>query len=342
MRIDDAPAPNASAPTASAPKAAAADPSATQAVVGAGREGRPRRVLIIFNRNAGGGRKIARLEEVIELLKRSGVDVELHETSFAGDAGQTANRARFLATGPDMVICAGGDGTINEVVNGMAGGDTPLALLPIGTANVLAAEIGLETDTASVAAAILEGVSVPVHLGRANDRYFVLMTGVGLDAEVVATVDVKLKRRTGKLAYALATLKRWAAYRNRRYRVTIDGTPYEAAAAIIANGHYYGGRFVCAENARITEPGLHACLFQKPGRWQAVYYMLALFGGFLDRLNTYRVIPARTVTIEDEGADAVGQGPVQGDGDIVTRLPVTVSVAEETVIVRMPGRPESA
>lgn len=321
---DDDPVPKAPAPTAPG------DPAPAP----------PGRVLIIFNRNAGGGRKVARLEAVVGCLTRCGVDVQVHETSFAGDAGQAAARARFRATGPDMVICAGGDGTINEVVNGLAGGDTPLALLPIGTANVLAAEIGLETDPESVTDAILHGISVPIHLGRANDRYFVLMAGVGLDAEVVASVDRSLKRRTGKFAYALATLRRWTAYRARRYRVSVDGTRYEAAAAIVANGHYYGGRFVCAENARITEPGLHACLFQKPGRWQAVYYMVALFGGFLDRLNTYRVIPATTVTVEEPGAETQSPGPVQGDGDIIARLPLSVRVAEETVILRMP-RPGS-
>ena len=294
--------------------------------------GRPvRRALIIFNRNAGGGRKVARLEETVERLTKEGVEVEIHRTSFAGDAEQTAHAARFLGSGPDVVIGAGGDGTLNEVVNGLAGGDTPLALLPMGTANVLAAEVGLATDTDTVVDTILSGIPTPVHLGMANGRYFTLMTGVGLDAEVVDSVDRDLKRRTGKLAYGLATLKRWAAYRDHHFRVTVDGVEHRAAGAIVANGHYYGGRFVCAENARITEPGLHVCLFQKPGRWQAVYYMLALFGGFLDRLNTYRVIPGREIRIVDDQ-----DGPVQGDGDIITRLPLSISVAPETVRILYP------
>lgn len=329
MRTDDRRA--SSGPAA---KDAPGGPAAAESQDRLRAEGAVRTALIIFNRNAGGGRKIARLEEVVARLSGAGVEVKVHETSFAGDAAQTAGAARFTGSGTDVVICAGGDGTINEVVNGMAGGDTPLALLPIGTANVLAAEIGLETDPQSVVEAILKGVATPVHLGTANGRYFTLMTGVGLDAEVVATVDIKLKRRTGKLAYALATLRRWAAYRNHHFQVTVDGVTHQAAAAIVANGHYYGGRFVCAEDARITEPGLHVCLFQKPGRWQAIYYMMALFGGFLDRLNTYRVIPCRHVAIRN-GRD----GPVQGDGDIITRLPVDITVAAETVVLMMPRRP---
>jgi YegS/Rv2252/BmrU family lipid kinase len=294
---------------------------------------RVRRALIIYNRNAGGGRRASRLEEVVALLTREGVEVEIHQTSFAGDAEQTAAAARFVGSGPDVLICAGGDGTINEVVNGLAGGDTPLALLPMGTANVLAAEIGLETDPQALVDNIFSGVPVTVHLGIANDRYFTLMTGVGLDAEVVASVDKKLKRKTGKLAYGLATLKRWSVYRDHHFRVTVDGVEHRAAGVIVANGHYYGGRFVCAENARITEPGLHVCLFQKPGRWQAVYYMIALFGGFLDRLNTYRVIPGREIHIADDR-----DGPVQGDGDIITQLPLAIRVAEETIRVLMPRK----
>ena len=297
------------------------------------RPGRPvRRALIIYNRNAGGGRKAARLEETVSRLTDAGVEVEIHLTSFAGDAEQTAHAARFLGSGPDVVICAGGDGTLNEVVNGLAGGDTPLALLPMGTANVLAAEIGLATDTDTVVDTILAGRPVPVYLGMANGRYFTLMTGVGLDAEVVASVDRDLKRRAGKLAYGLATVKRWGGYRGHHFRVTVDGVEHRAAGVIVANGHYYGGRFVCAENARITEPGLHVCLFQKPGRWQAVYYMLALFGGFLDRLNTYKVIPGSEIHITDDR-----DGPVQGDGDIITRLPLSISVAPQTVRILFPN-----
>ncbi|SDF75726.1 MULTISPECIES: diacylglycerol/lipid kinase family protein [Thalassobaculum] len=324
-RTDSATAPAATAvTTATAEPGPSGDPAVRQV----------RRALIIFNRNAGGGRKVARLEETVAQLTGAGVEVEIHRTSFAGDAEQTAHAARFLGSGPDVIICAGGDGTINEVVNGLAGGDTPLALLPIGTANVLAAEIGLATDTATVVDTIFTGVPTPIHLGTANGRYFTLMTGVGLDAEVVASVDRKLKRRTGKLAYALATLKRWTAYRDHHFRVTVDGVEHRAAGVVVANGHYYGGRFVCAENARITEPGLHVCLFQKPGRWQAVYYMLALFGGFLDRLNTYRVIPGREIHIADDR-----DGPVQGDGDIITQLPLTIGVADETVRILMPRTP---
>src|SRR3546814_9466979 len=91
------------------------------------------------------------------------------------------------------LVAAGGDGTINGVVNGLAGGGVPLALLPLGTANVLAAEIGLEESPAEIVRAILRGPAVPIHLGDVNGRHFTLMAGIGLDADVVAAVNPRLR-----------------------------------------------------------------------------------------------------------------------------------------------------
>lgn len=294
-----------------------------------------RHVLVIHNPNAGRRRRRRRLHTVVADLRRAGIRVELRPTSGAGDAGRFAREALATAErgdGPDVVVAAGGDGTINEVVNGLAGGPLPLALLPLGTANVLAAEIGLEETPEEIVRAILRGPAVPIHLGDVNGRRFTLMAGIGLDAEVVATVNPRLKRATGKFAYAVATLQRWLEYRRHRFRIEIDGVLHEAAAAVVANGHYYAGRFVCAGEARLTDPRLHVCLFEKPGRWQAVYYMVGLFGGFLPRLKSYRVVPAREVAILAESAR-----PVQGDGDVIARLPVRIRVADETVPLVMPA-----
>lgn len=294
-----------------------------------------RHVLVIHNPNAGRRRRRHRLHSVVADLERAGTRVELKPTAGAGDALRFARAAVESAArgeGPDVVVAAGGDGTINEVVNGMAGAGVPLALLPLGTANVLAAEIGLVETPEEIVRAILHGPAVPIHLGDVNGRRFTIMAGIGLDAEVVASVNPRLKRATGKFAYAVATLQRWLEYRRHRFRIEIDGVLHEAAAAVVANGHYYAGRFVCAGEARLTDPRLHVCLFEKPGRWQAVYYMAGLFGGFLPRLKSYRVVPAREVAILAEGAR-----PVQGDGDVIARLPVRIRVADETLHLVMPA-----
>ncbi|GHD55181.1 hypothetical protein GCM10017083_33730 [Thalassobaculum fulvum] len=293
-----------------------------------------RRVLVIHNPNAGRGRRRHRLQAAIAELERLGAQVEVVLTAAAGDAIRYAHAALAGAAagdGPDVVVAAGGDGTINAVVNGLAGGPLPLALLPLGTANVLAAEIGLPDDVTAVVRAIRHGPAVPIHLGEVNGRRFTLMAGVGMDAEIVASVSPRLKRRAGKAAYAVAALVRWLKYRRHRYRIEVDGVLHEAAAAVFANGHYYAGRFVCADDARLTDPHLHVCLFETPGRWHMALYTLALLGGFLGHLKSYRVITGREIVIADDDGR-----PVQGDGDVVARLPVRIRIADQTLPLVMP------
>ncbi len=311
------------------------DPAVTATAADASVEGCRRRVMIIHNPNAGRRRRRSRLHDVLIELERLGCAVDVRSTAGAGDAERYARGARASAAagdGPDVVVAAGGDGTINEVVNGLAGGTMPLALLPMGTANVLAAEIGLREEPRDIARTIQRGEAVTIHLGEVNGRRFTLMAGIGLDADVVASVQPRLKRATGKFAYAVATLQRWLQYRRHRFRIEIDGVAHDAAAAVVANGHYYAGRFVCAGDARLTDPWLHVCLFEKPGRWHAAFYMAGLFGGFLPRVKSFRVVPGRDIAILEQGAR-----PVQGDGAVIARLPVRIRLSEETVPLVMPA-----
>ena len=215
-----------------------------------------RNILILFNPVAG-GRRGRRLRAVLDLLQKCDARVELRTTGAPGDARRFAGEADDDV---DTIVAAGGDGTINEVVNGMAArgtGGPDLALLPLGTANVLAAEIGFRDLSARrIANTIAEGASRDLYLGRADSRYFALMCGVGFDAHVVARVTPHLKRRLGKLAYVLASLVELWRYRPRRYAVTLDGRRHDAASAIVANAHFYGGRYVVAPRARIDEAEL--------------------------------------------------------------------------------------
>ncbi len=275
------------------------------------------RLLVIFNPAA--GRRRQRLAAVLAALRARGCAIDVMETTAAGDAERWAahaDPARF-----DRLVVAGGDGTVNEVVNGLAGSSLPLAIVPLGTANVLAAETGLRTDPESVARAIVEGVPRPVSLGLVNGRRFLLMAGVGFDAHVVRDVTVPLKRRLGKGAYVWAVVRQLLAFGFPRYRVTIDGTKWQAASVVIANGRYYAGRFVCAPGGRLETPELEVCLFLRSGRRAVVLYALALFTGMLPKLRSYRVIPARRIEIAGPPGD-----PVQGDGDIVGHLDAEIEV----------------
>lgn len=295
---------------------------------------RPPNLLAIFNPTAGPRRR-HRFHHAMAIFGDRGALVRVHETTAPRDAELVARAAQ----GFDAVVAAGGDGTINEVVNGLMaheGPIPPLGILPLGTANVLAAELGLPMDPAAAAGIILEGGLTDIHLGLAGGRHFSLMAGVGFDAHVVAGLDAGLKRRIGKGAYVWETLQQLAADPAARYRVTVDGRPFEAASAVIANSHYYGGRFVLAPDATPLRPGFEICLFARGGRLATVGYMAAMALGLLPRLKGYRVVSGRSVTVEG----AAGE-PVQADGDIVASLPLSVTIAERTLPVLV-SAPRSA
>jgi len=294
---------------------------------------RARRMTVVFNPTAGSRRRL-RLEQTLALLREAGCEVAVHATAARGDAETIARTFRDKPPASDMLVVAGGDGTINEAVNGLlanGGASWPLAVVPLGTANVLAAEIGLATEPAAVARTIADGRAVCAYVGTANGRCFTAMAGVGFDAHVVANVDVGLKRRFGKGAYVIESLRELFRFRFPRYRVTVDGRSLEAASVIVAKGHYYAGRYVCAPDARLDEPEFHVCLFERGGRWNAVRYAVALALGRLPKLADFRIVRGRSVMIEGPAGD-----PVQGDGDIIARLPVRIDIAPQPLRLIVP------
>jgi diacylglycerol kinase (ATP) len=290
-----------------------------------------RRLLIIFNPTCGWRRR-RRFAAVLSRLRARGCQATVLETAAPGDAERLAAAAdpgRY-----DLLVVAGGDGTINEAINGLGDRRLPLAILPLGTANVLAAELGLGADPDAIARTIVLGVARPVTVGIANGRRFVLMAGAGFDALVVATVNLDVKRRLGKAAYALAILRQLLVCGFPGYRVTLDGVAHEAASVLVANAHFYGGRFVAAPAADLQSPSLEVGLFERSGRAAAIGYALALLLGWLRHLKSYRVLAARRIEIEGPAGE-----PVQADGDVIARLPVVIEALPAALeLVFPPGR----
>jgi YegS/Rv2252/BmrU family lipid kinase len=274
-------------------------------------------ILIIHNPTS--GRRRGALREVIARLEGMGCRVTVHQTTCAGDAKAVA--LRTTKDQYDRIVVAGGDGTVNEVLNGLTPSSPPIALIPMGTANVLAAEIGLGSRPDEIARTIAQGEARPVSLGDVNGRKFVLMTGVGFDAFVVATVSAPIKRMLGKGAYVLASLRQFLRGRLPHFEVHVDGTRYEAASIIIANARYYGGKFVCAPEARMDSPVLQVCLFERRGRVFVAIYAVALLLGILHKMPGYRILAAKQIEIRQPDGAAI-----QSDGDSVGLTPAQVTV----------------
>ena len=293
-----------------------------------------RTVLVIHNPTAGRRRR-ARLAQAVRFLDRLRCVVTVQPTRRAGDAETLARDA--VGQGYDAIVAAGGDGTVNEVINGLGDSDETLGIIPLGTANVLAAEIGLVADPAVAARTIVRGTRRDVWLGRVtgagqtSPRLFSMMAGVGFDARVVAGVDPKLKRWTGKFAYLLRGVIELIGYKADRFSIVVDGRAYTATSAIIANGRYYGGRYVSVPGARLDDGWLHVCLFQRGGRRNMIRYGLALLTGRLTRLPDVAVEVGRSIAIEGP-PDA----PLHADGDIVAALPATVEISPKPLTVLFP------
>jgi YegS/Rv2252/BmrU family lipid kinase len=291
---------------------------------------RGRRILVVFNPAAGRGRK--RLSDILTRLETLGCRVTLRETAGPGDAGRIV---RQESQGYDVVAVAGGDGTINEAANGLA--EMPaapaLAIIPFGTANVLAWEIGLGTGSERTARTIAESQPTEVYTGLVNGRHFLMMAGVGFDAAVVASVDARLKRALGKLAYIWRMAVEMFRYRYPMFTVTVDGVTYQAASAVVAKGHFYGGQFICAPAARLTDPSFEVCLFLRGGRWHVARYSLALALGRLAELPTVRIVRGRDISLSGP-ADT----PVQADGELVAQLPAQIQVSARRLGLLQPIR----
>jgi len=280
------------------------------------------RWMVIHNPTAG-WRRARKLARALRRLAAMGLPVSVRRTTQRGDAERFA---RAAADDPTIraVVVAGGDGTINEALNGLGGSDTPLGILPLGTANVLAHELAIGDGIDRSVGALRTGQARAVRLGIVNGRRFAMMAGVGFDAWVVSAVDPRAKRRLGKGAYLIAGLRVFRRWRPRRYRVTIDGRAFVAGSAICCNGRFYGGRFVLAPAARLDDDRLHVVLFDRAGRGAVLRYVLAMACGLIPRLTDVQVVPGRTIAIEAiDGA----REPVQADGDIVAQLPATIGMA---------------
>jgi YegS/Rv2252/BmrU family lipid kinase len=286
-------------------------------------------MIVIFN-PAAGRRRASALWRVLDLLSASGVRLELAETQYAGHATVLAREA--VAAGVTLVVAAGGDGTIAEVANGLAGSAARMGVIPLGTANVLAHELSLPFAPRAVAAALAFGRTCTLWPGIASgpgmERLFVQMLGVGLDAQVVHELNLPMKRLIGKGAYVVQTMRELARYPYPMLRVRLDGVEVEAASVIVTKGRLYAGRFTLAPDADATRPGFTVALFGHNGPLAAMMYGAAL------PLNLLAHAPGMII----RGAtvvDILGNGsvPAQADGDPAGMTPITVRDATSAIEV---------
>ena len=299
----------------------------------------PRRILLIANPLAGRGGQRARALRTARfygLLREGGVECEIAFTAAPGDATRLAREA--VAAGFREVVVSGGDGTINEALQGLIGTEgVRLGVWPSGTANVLARELKLPLDLGGAAEAVARGETRLIYAGRATweetgeRRYFLLMAGIGLDASVVERVRPRLKRRVGEAAFWVSGLSHLAAWRPRPFEIEVGGRAVAATFAAVGKAAHYGGELGITPRARIDVPDFEICAVDSASRLR----YLRLLSHAMRRGG----VPAETAGVQflrATRARATGDAAVQVDGELFGRLPMTFEIVADPVEVIAP------
>jgi diacylglycerol kinase (ATP) len=299
---------------------------------------------IIHNPTAG-PRDIRRaMERVRSDLERRGWTVELRMTERAGDALVFARSA--AEAGCDVAIAAGGDGTVNETVNGLVGTHTALGVLPVGTGNVWAKQLGIPTYTLTnplrlqeAAAGLVEGVFRQVDVGRVSGqgdaRCFLCWAGIGLDAQVTVEMEPRPRfaKRLGMLPYAIATLIVARDFSGVRTRVSLDGAVVRGRTllVLVSNIQQYAGVFKVARRARVDDGLLDVFVFKGLGFPYAVRHMLTIISNRY--LQDPRVVHRQASRIEVRTEEVMS---VQVDGDPIGTTPITLEAVPRALRVLVP------
>jgi diacylglycerol kinase (ATP) len=302
--------------------------------------------LLIYNLASGRRRerRFAEIEQAVRVLKEAGIAVELAPTKGAGTATGIARNAVALRRG--MVIACGGDGTINEIINGLAGSRVPMALLPAGTANILAKELGIPWDIPHAARLISGGSVKRIALGLAvapdgrysaqvppEGRYFLCVAGAGPDGALVHAVNNGLKSKTGQFAYWAEGARQLLRYDFPEIRIRWGGEERVATLVVVGRTVNYGGPFKITTGASLHEDCFE--LLTNSSR-RGFHYLACLPALWVGKLRSMKGIDAWKCP--EIVCDPVGEAQVyaQVDGEPIGTLPLCFRIVPDALSLVIP------
>ncbi len=314
---------------------------------------KPKRATLIANPTAGGGTERL-IKKAYNLLVDRDIDVELLYTDHKGHAESIARevvrglegRGTEAPTG-HIVIAAGGDGTYNEVANGLVHTQIPMAILPMGTTSVLAREIKIPLDIERSIRTLFDGVLIEANVGliecygqgQGVRRYFLLMAGIGFDGDTVRAVDTDKKKKIGKFAYIFQGVRQFARYKGYNIQVHmaenrfIIGKPdsvgpnwavLDCSNLIIGKGAHYGGPFTITADASLMDNYFFAFATKGKRRTDLIRQVIRIVFNRHHNLPDSRYFQTRRMYIE-------GNAPIQIDGDYIGTLPANLIVVERAL-----------
>ena len=294
-----------------------------------------RRATIIYNPMSGRpARRAEDVRQMIGLLEQRGISAESSATTGPDDATRLAREA--AAAGFDIVVGYGGDGTLNEIIQGMVGSRARLAVWPGGTSNVVARDLCMPFDIAQLADVIAKGKTKRISLGLAitpdtRHRYFFMMAGIGLDASIARSVNKNLKRRTGEFAYWVTGLKHLFTWKAETFVIEVDGKAYESAFALIGNGKGYGGGICMTPHAQLEEPWFEVYIL--PPQASKLAYLRALAACMRGQPESTN---ATLVTGQRIKANSTHEPWVEVDGELIGPLPMTFDIVPDALSIIVP------
>jgi diacylglycerol kinase (ATP) len=285
-------------------------------------------LMVVIGNPGAGSYSRRRLDEAVERLSSAGTCVEVFLTRTKGDAETEAKR--ITRRKPAAIVVAGGDGTINDVANGLAMSPVAVGILPMGSVNVLSREVGISKDVGRASRQIMEGREHPIALGRISSengdtvRYFLLMADIGYGGRTVAELNNRLKCLSSRTAFVVSGTKNLLKKPSTLLTFTVDGTTYEGYHAIIGKSSRYGGNFRVTPHASIFKNELYVCIFQSGQRLDLAKYVIGVATG---RHHTYRdvvCLQCRQIIVE-------GRAHIQVDGNYLGKTPVKIDIVENAL-----------
>jgi diacylglycerol kinase (ATP) len=293
---------------------------------------RARRILVLANPAAGTRRHRKAGEAAARVASRAGCAVTLQHTNQPGDAQRFAGQAD--ASGFDLVVVVGGDGTLNEAANGLAGSGVAIGVAPAGTMNLLARVLGLPLDPAEAVARVIDGYR-PCRLkpGTAAGRVFLLMAGAGFDAWVLRELLRGVSGKIGFHDYLRGAIRGLRTFPFPRLTIDHDGKVARAHTAIVGRASLYGGFLRPTPNARLAVDGLELCAIDgTAARFAAVFPRL--WSGAHAGCEGITLAPAGRVEVSASIEDI----PYHVDGELAGTLPVVVELSQRILVLATPRR----
>ena len=280
-----------------------------------------KRIAIIYNPKAGTG-KIKKLLKIKERLDLNH-SVTIFDTTKPGDATDIARRE---CNHFDIIVAAGGDGTINEVVNGLKVGST-LGIIPLGTANIMAIEAGIKTDIHSICTVLENGNIKKIYIPHINQKKFCLMAGIGYDGDIVHHMNPSLKKTFGKAMFGFLGFVEFLKSKKYKIKIEADNETYFGNWVLATKAKHYAGPYKISQTTSIFENNLICYVFKNLTRLNFLYYLfLILFYGDLSKSKDIITLSSNYIKItSDEVVNA------QCDGEKLSHLPINISFKSEYI-----------